>query len=142
MGSAATRDNVTIAGQSAGGLSVLAHLVSHGSRGLFDRAIVQSGAFALTQQSLADAEAFGESFAAKVGCAVQTAKCLRRVPVADLIDPRNFPGAAIPGVIDGKVLTESIGTALAAGRFARVPILNGINHDEQYSSSSPVSAWP
>ena len=124
--------NVTIAGQSAGGLSVLAHLVSRDSRGLFDRAIVQSGAFALTQQSLVDAEAFGESFAAKVGCAVQTAKCLRRVPVADLIDPRNFPGAAIPGVVDGKVLTESIGTALAAGRFARVPILNGINHDEQF----------
>ena len=40
-------DNVTIAGQSAGGLSVLAHLVSRGSRGLFQRAIVQSGAFAL-----------------------------------------------------------------------------------------------
>ena len=38
---------VTIAGQSAGGLSVLAHLVSRGSRGLFQRVIVQSGAFAL-----------------------------------------------------------------------------------------------
>ena len=36
--------NVTIAGQSAGGLSVLAHLVSRASRGLFDRTIVQSGA--------------------------------------------------------------------------------------------------
>ena len=38
--------NVTIAGESAGGLSVLAHLVSQGSRGLFQRAIVQSGTFA------------------------------------------------------------------------------------------------
>ena len=37
----------------------------------------------------------------------------------------------IPGVVDGKVLTEPIGTALAAGRFARVPILNGTNHDEE-----------
>src|SRR4030095_10402670 len=45
-------DNVTIAGQSAGGLSVLAHLVSRGSRGLFDKAIVQSGTFALMQLSL------------------------------------------------------------------------------------------
>ena len=43
----------------------------------------------------------------------------------------NFPGAAIPGVIDGKVLTESIGTALAAGRFAHVPVLNGVNHIEE-----------
>jgi para-nitrobenzyl esterase len=33
--------------------------------------------------------------------------------------------------VDGKVLTEPIGTALAAGRFARVPVLNGTNHDEE-----------
>jgi para-nitrobenzyl esterase len=123
--------NVTIAGESAGGLSVLAHLVSHGSRGLFDRAIIQSGAFALKQQSLAGAEAAGEAFAASagVGCQDQTAQCLRSVPFMDLVD--NFPGVAIPGVVDGKVLTESIGTALAGGRFARVPILNGVNHDEE-----------
>ncbi len=120
---------VAIAGQSAGGLSVLAHLVSRGSRGLFQRAIVQSGAFALTQLPLAAAEAFGEGFATTVGCPDQSAACLRSVPVDDLVT--FFPGAAIPGVVDGRVLTESIGTALAAGRFARVPILNGINHDEE-----------
>ena len=39
--------------------------------------------------------------------------------------------AAIPGAVDGTVLTEPIGTALAAGRFARVPVLNGTNHDEE-----------
>ncbi len=122
-------DHVTIAGQSSGGTSVLAHLVSRGSQGLCHRAIVQSGSFALTQQSLATAEADGEAFAAKAGCPDQTADCLRRLPVADLVS--NFPGAAIPGVVDGEVLEESLGTALAAGRFARVPILNGINHDEQ-----------
>jgi para-nitrobenzyl esterase len=43
----------------------------------------------------------------------------------------SFPSAAIPGVVDGEVLEEPVGTALAAGRFARVPILNGINHDEE-----------
>jgi para-nitrobenzyl esterase len=122
-------DNVTIAGQSAGGLSVLAQLVSRGSRGLFQRAIVQSGAFALTQQSLADAEAIGKAVVAE-DCPNQTAQCLRDLAVDDLVD--SFPPAAIPGVVDGKVLTESIGTALAGGRFARVPILNGINHDEQF----------
>jgi para-nitrobenzyl esterase len=122
-------DNVTIAGQSSGGMSVLAHLVSRGSRGLFHRAIVQSGSFALTQQSLAAAEADGEAFAAKAGCPDQTAESLRHLPVADLVS--NFPGAAIPGVVDGAVLEESLGTALAAGRFTRVPIINGINHDEE-----------
>jgi para-nitrobenzyl esterase len=121
--------NVTIAGQSSGGTSVLIHLISRGSRGLFRRAIVQSGSFALTQQSLATAEADGQAFAAKAGCPDQTADCLRGLPVADLVN--NFPPSAIPGVIDGEVLEESVGTALAAGRFARVPILNGTNHDEE-----------
>jgi len=121
--------NVTIAGQSSGGTSVLAHLVCRGSHGLFHRAIVQSGSFALTQRPLATAEADGEAFAAKAGCPDQTAGCLRRLPAAVLVN--NFPGAAIPGVVDGEVLEEPLGTALAAGRFARVPILNGINHDEE-----------
>jgi para-nitrobenzyl esterase len=121
--------NVTIAGQSAGGVSVLDLLASPDARGLFRRAIVQSGAFALTQQPLAAAETFGRAFAAEAGCPDQTAACLRRLPVSALLD--NFPGAAIPGVIDGRIVTESIGTALAAGHFAHVPILNGVNHDEE-----------
>ena len=120
--------NVTIAGESAGGLSVLAHLVSPGSRGLFGKAIIQSGSFALNQRPLADAEAAGEAFAAQAGCPDQTAACLRQLPVSDLVNP-NF--VEIPGVVDGKVLTEPIGTALAAGQFARVPVLNGTNHDEE-----------
>jgi para-nitrobenzyl esterase len=122
-------DNVTIAGESAGGTAVLAHLVSRSSRGLFRRAIVESGSFALTQQSLAIAEANGQAFASSAGCPDQTAECLRNLPTDDLV--RNFPTVAIPGVVDGRILTESIGTALAGGRFARVPILNGTNHDEE-----------
>jgi para-nitrobenzyl esterase len=124
-------DNVTIAGESAGGLSVLAHLVSAGSRGLFAKAIIESGSFALNQQPLAAAEAAGEAFATAAGCpgqSAQTAACLRNLPVANLVTP-NF--VEIPGVVDGKVLTEPIGTALAAGRFAHVPVLNGTNHDEE-----------
>ena len=120
--------NVTIAGQSAGGLSVLAQLVSPGARGLFQRAIVQSGAFALTQQPLATAEGAGENFATAVGCADQTAACLRSVPVANLVS--DF-GVEIPGVVDGSVLTQPIGTALARGQFARVTVINGITHDEE-----------
>ena len=120
--------NVTIAGQSAGGLSVLAQLVSPGARGLFQRAIVQSGTFALNQQPLATAEANGETFAASVGCADQTAACLRSVPVSDLVSPSTVE---IPGYVDGSVLTQPIGTALAHGQFAKVPVINGITHDEE-----------
>jgi para-nitrobenzyl esterase len=122
--------NVTIAGQSAGGVSVLAHLVSRRSQGLFERAIVQSGAFALNQLSLSQAETFGMAFAGQVGCQDQAAACLRHVPVDALVNA--FPDAAIPGVVDGKVLREPIGAALATGHFAHVPILNGVNRDEEW----------
>jgi len=121
--------NVTIAGQSAGGLSVLDLLVSHHSHGLFQRAIVQSGAFALTQRPLAEAEAAGESFASQAGCPDQSARCLRALPVDALVN--NFTAPVIPGYLDGDILSESIGSALAAGRFAHVPILNGISHIEE-----------
>ena len=127
------RHNVTIAGESAGGLSVLAQLVSTGARGLFQKAIIESGSFALNQRPLADAEAAGEAFATAAGCpgqTAQTAQCLRNLPVTNLVNTP-IPFVEIPGVVDGKVLTEPIGTALAAGRFARVPVLNGTNHDEE-----------
>ena len=120
--------NVTIAGQSAGGLSVLAQMVSPGARGLFQRAIVQSGTFALNQRPLSAAEADGETFAASVGCQDQTAACLRSVPVSDLVSPSTVE---IPGYVDGAVLTQPLGTALARGQFARVPVINGITHDEE-----------
>jgi para-nitrobenzyl esterase len=122
------RHNVTIAGESAGGLSVLAQMVSRGARGLFQKAIIQSGSFALNQQPLATAEAAGQAFAKQAGCPDQTAACLRHLPVANLV---SLSFVEIPGVVDGKVLTEPIGAALAAGRFARVPVLNGTNHDEE-----------
>jgi para-nitrobenzyl esterase len=121
---------VTIAGESAGGLSVLAHVASPGAQGLFSRAIVQSGP-ALTQTPLDEAETAGEAFAAKVGCASQTAACLRGLPVSiiEANDNRGLSGYT-PGVVDGEVLKQSIGTALASGEFNRVPIINGTNHDE------------
>jgi len=109
---------------------VLAHMVSPGSHGLFQRAIVQSGAFALTQQSLATAETAGKQFAADVG-SDQTAASLRAKTASELVS--KYPFFAIPGVVDGKVLQESVGTAIANGRFARVPILIGTNHDEERS---------
>src|SRR5262249_22092759 len=90
---------------------------------------IQSGSFALNQQPLATAEAAGQAFAGQPGrCPDQTAACLRNLPVSALVD-KNF--VVIPGVVDGKVLTEPIRTALAAGRFARVPFHSGTNQDEQ-----------
>jgi para-nitrobenzyl esterase len=123
------RRKVAIAGESAGGLSVLAHVASRGARGLFARAIVQSGAF-LTQTPLEKAETAGQAFAAKVGCVSQTAACLRGLPLSTIQanDDPLLSGYTV--VVDGKVLTQSIGTALASGQFNRVPMINGTTHDE------------
>jgi len=122
--------DVTLAGESAGGLSTLAQLVSPGARGLFQRAIVESGAYSLGQQSLADAESAGAAFAAKVGCGTvtDTAACLRGLPVSTILDNEDFSGYG-PDV-DGVVLPQSIGTALASGQFSHVPVVIGTNHDE------------
>lgn len=121
--------NVTIAGQSAGGLSVAMQLASPGAKGLFQRAIIESGAFAPVQKPLAQAEAEGQASAAAVGCADQSAECLRQVPVDVLV--ANQPLSITPGVVDGEVLTRSVGVAIATGRFNRVPIINGVNTQEE-----------
>src|SRR5216683_4308472 len=60
--------NITIFGESAGGLSTLSQVASPQARGLFETAIVESGSYNLTQASLSSAEAAGEAFAANAGC--------------------------------------------------------------------------
>jgi para-nitrobenzyl esterase len=138
--------NVTLFGESAGGLSTLAQLVSPGARGLFQRAIVESGSYDLTQQPLGTAEAAGATFADQVGCRSDTAACLRRLPVSTIIDHEDFSGYTPD--IDGAVLHQSIGTALASGQFSHVPVIIGTNHDEwrlfvamaQLEGGPPVTA--
>lgn len=119
--------DVTIFGESAGGLSVLSQLVSPGAHGLFARAIVESGAYNPTQASLATAEASGQVFAAKAGCADQTAACLRNLPVTTILANEN---TGYTPDVDGLVLTQSLKPAFASGQFNRVPIVDGSNHDE------------
>ncbi len=60
--------NVTIFGQSAGGLSVLADMASPSAGGLFHKAIIQSGTYQLILPSLATGEAQGTGFANNVKC--------------------------------------------------------------------------
>jgi para-nitrobenzyl esterase len=120
--------NVTLFGESAGGLSTLSQLVSPGARGLFQRAIVESGSYNPNQQSLATAEAVGQAFATKAGCASNTASCLRALPVSTILANED-PVGYTPDV-DGVVLRQSVKTALASGQFNRVPVVIGTNHDE------------
>jgi para-nitrobenzyl esterase len=124
-------ENVTIFGQSAGGYSTLVNLVSPTASGLFHRAIVESGAYQLTQRTRAQGETSGIAFANAVGCnqpdSADVLACLRGLPVATILAHQNpSPGPKV----DGKILTQSVGAALGSGQFNRVPLMNGTNHDE------------
>jgi para-nitrobenzyl esterase len=120
--------NVTVFGESAGGLSTLSQVASPQARGLFEKAIVESGSYNLTQASLSSAESAGEVFATSAGCASQTAACLRSLPVSTILASQNAAGYT-PN-INSEVLPESLGMAFASGNFNRVPIVNGTNRDE------------
>jgi para-nitrobenzyl esterase len=139
--------NVTIFGESAGGFSVLTHLASPGSKGLFHKAIIESGAYGLSgQPTQATQETHGTEAVAAVlaeagadlppACAAgaQTAACLRALP-ASMIQPKLMKAFAkvVPNIvpsIDGKVLPRSVKAVFAAGDNARVPVINGANEHE------------
>ena len=123
-------NQVTIAGESAGGLSVLSNMVSPTAYGLFDRAIVQSGGYALNLPTLAQAEQSGAAIASGVGCAPTDTACLRQASTAQILTQEASAGLSVTTIVDGTTLPYSINTALKAGQFNRVPVLNGANHDE------------
>jgi para-nitrobenzyl esterase len=139
--------NVTIFGESAGGFSVLTHLASPKSKGLFAKAIIESGAYGvsgqLTQAELEakSAQALTETLraagaAAPSTCApdAPTAQCLRALP--DGVVRQQLMSAfttAVPNVIpsvDGKVLPQTIKATFVAGKNNKVPLINGANEDE------------
>jgi para-nitrobenzyl esterase len=141
------KDNVTLFGESAGGNSVCLHLLSKGSRGLFHKAIIESGLCMKTASTLAAAEATGDRFATAMGCtdASTTLSCLRALtPQAVTNGPTNTP-AMLPGglfyqdsgsefffqpVVDGPVLSDQPETLFAAKQIAPVPVLQGANTGE------------
>ncbi len=129
-------DKVTLFGESAGGLSTIVNLVSPTAHGLFHRAIVESGAYMQTQPTLAQTEAAGAKFASAVGCnqpkPVDVLACLRGLSVSTILTNQalTFVGLGPAPSVDGRVLTQSVGAALASGQFNRVPLMNGTNHDE------------
>jgi para-nitrobenzyl esterase len=133
-------DRVTVFGESAGGQSVYSNLASPTARGLFQRAIAESGAYVEFQDyydfivSLAAGETIGtsavpsgEAIATGVGCASQRAGCLRAVPASALASAE--PGTIYP-FVDGTILTQTPTAAFTSGRFNQVPVISGGNHDE------------
>jgi para-nitrobenzyl esterase len=122
--------NVTIFGESAGGLNVTTHLVSPLSKGLFDKAIIQSGGYQLDTPTLAASQALGAAFAEQAGCKDQSAACLRALSAADVLTHAQLGSAHHQSTVDGKILVETQRAALAAGRINRVPVMVGATRDE------------
>jgi para-nitrobenzyl esterase len=141
--------NVTIFGESAGGVSVHTHLTSPLSRGLFQKAIIESGGGrdgVLTGRPIREdgvdphypvsAETIGVNFARRYGIegtdAAALAK-LRALSAAEVVDggqetagpggPITYPGP----ILDGRLAVETAQSAYEAGRGMRVPLIIGSN---------------
>lgn len=141
------KDNVTVFGESAGAKSVCLHLLSPGSKGLFKRAIVESGFCTVPGLTLSDAEAQGDRYAQAMGCTDSTMalSCLRALPATGVVaGPANAP-AMLPGgllyqddatslsfqpIVDGQFLTDEPETLLTAKKAAPVSVLEGANTAE------------
>jgi len=135
------KDNITLAGQSGGARSICAHLASPQARGLFHRAILQSGSCdndVLTREA---AHAFGRRTIDVVGCAGarDVAACLRSRPVTTLVEALDGVGFTLTGrvhdrpwnpVIDTAILPGQPRESLRAGTGMRVPLLLGATRHE------------
>jgi para-nitrobenzyl esterase len=137
--------NVTLFGESAGGYSVLTHLASPVSKGLFDKAIIQSGGYGvagqLTQAEMETKSALalktamaGQDLGAACKGEVMTAACLRSLPDAlvrgKLMNAYGKEVGNLVPSVDGRVLPKTIQSIFAAGGNHRVPVMNGSNEDE------------
>jgi len=130
-------NNVTIFGQSAGGGSAMLLTVSPLARGLFHKAIFESGS-ALSLPSTRGGEGPSLPEAEEAGLALATRLhadnlvALRALPASAFV-AKGVPGISRAPVVDGKVVPSDIATAYRAQRDARVPVLLGWNSNEAAS---------
>lgn len=119
--------NVTVFGESAGGMSTLAVLASPWGKGFYRKAIVQSGGGWFPPTTPAQNEAAGAALLAPLGVTASSSAADLRALSVDKLVPLN--GNYGP-MVDGKVLPESVSQAFAGGRAADVPLIIGWNSGE------------
>lgn len=121
---------VTIAGESAGSISVSALMASPLSRNMIAGAIGESGSIlsALPAVPLADGEQAGLKFASDIN-APSLAE-LRRIPAAQLLEATAKPGSRFSPTVDNYFFPKSPLEIFAAGEQAHVPLLAGSNSQE------------
>jgi para-nitrobenzyl esterase len=134
--------NVTLFGESAGGVSVHDLLTSPLAKGLFHKAIIQSGGGragllpTLPLHAAAgerSAEAVGVAFAAKAGISgegPEALAALRALPADALVDGLNMATSRVPTwvggpILDGAILPREPLAAYAAGQWSRMPVMVG-----------------
>ncbi len=132
--------NVTVAGQSAGASSLLAVMAAKGGagRGLFRRAILQSGPFGLKPMPLDVAEKFGAQFVAAAGGADR----LRELPWQDILRIQGEVLRAQAPRVDGAPPFQPVADGVLLGADMLVPavkaasgidIMTGVVHDEMFA---------
>lgn len=139
-------DRVTIAGESAGGLSVLYLMTSPEARGLFSRTVAQS-AYMVSLPELKrgrhgfiSAEASGQALAGALGAS--SLATLRGMDAQILTDAAAVNRFYATGVVDGRVLTDQMVAVFDRGEQAPVPVLAGFNSGEIRSLRMLAPAVP
>ena len=123
-------DNITIAGQSAGSMSVNCLVASPLCKGLFKHAIAESGAELIDARgkgaaTLQQAEEEGVKYEQSIN--VNSLKVLRKIPDDELL--KKYWPLSSP-IIDGYVLPKSISEIFAVGEENKVDLLTGWNEDD------------
>jgi para-nitrobenzyl esterase len=141
--------NVTIFGESAGSWSVCSLVATPLAKGLFQRAIGESGGCFAPMQHLKEtrgtqqpAERLGENLAKNLGCAdakdvlaEMRAKSPEELLAAAAKDPAQ---ARVRGIVDGWVFPDEIYNLYAAGKQNPVSVLVGSNADEATAFVGPT----
>jgi carboxylesterase type B len=130
-------EQITIGGESAGGISVTTLLTSPlVTKGTFQRAIVQSGGIWPADASPLQKAINSTGNILRVMTNCTTVQCLRSLTVnqiltvQNIIASKNIFGASASPVIDGYVLDDIMENSYAKGNFQKVPILIGSNRNE------------
>jgi para-nitrobenzyl esterase len=131
-------ENVTIFGESAGGMSVGTLLGVPAAKGLFHKAVLQSGA-AANVSSREQADEVAQRFLSELQLERPDVERLERAPVAQILRAQALTSArfgiaagnlAWQPCIDGDLLPEQPLDAIASGASREVPVLIGTNRDE------------
>ena len=135
-------DNVTIFGQSGGGGKVSAILAMPNAKGLFDKAIIQSGA-GVRMKTVEESIIVRDKVLAELNLEPADVLKLRDVPMAELVEAfKTAGGLDFHPVVDGKILPAHPFDPVATPLSADIPIMIGLARDEATSILHADPTWP